>query len=357
MDTQALLQALQSQADEDALLSMLVPAPKANPGDIAKMKLDSMRQGQRADQWRNAPVSRLGPLAGASNFFNNRQADSAQQSALETLQKAMDAQSGVDSYQAQMKALQERIAQAREFEQQKGLETHKAGLKDNTPDDIRKIEWLLNQPPEIQKRALETGILGGGGVTINTGDQGLPETLTTGLANQGYMWDGEKLTPIPGGPADRDAQKEKKAAETVATRADNTLDNIAHAKSMISPLSAGWGGVLADVPESDARALRAALKPIQASLAFDRLQQMRNESTTGGALGQVSNIELDLLQSSVVNLDQLNKPEELERALDKAALHYSAFTDALDGKVPATYQQAEINGEKYIKVEGQWYPL
>jgi hypothetical protein len=281
----------------------------------------------------------------------------------------MDSQSGVGQIQAQLEALK---AQQEMQAKAGAINTINPGLgpgqaqayatlgempEDGRPDKVKQIEWFLQQPPEVQKQIMDSGMMGGGGVTVNTGDQGMPQSLSSGLLNKGLAWDGEKLVPIPGGPADMDAQKEKKAAETVATRADSTLAEVSHAKNLISPLSAGWGGLLADLPESDARALANAIKPIKASLAFDRLQQMRNESVTGGALGQVSNIELDLLQSSVVSLDQLNKPEELERALDKIAVHYSAFTDALEGKIPATYQQAEINGEKYIKVEGQWYPL
>lgn len=60
-------------------------------------------------------------------------------------------------------------------------------------------------------------------------------------------------------------------------------------------------------PGSDAGAVEGALDTIGANVAFDRLQQMRDESKTGGALGQVSNYELQLLKAVKGNLDPTKK--------------------------------------------------
>ena len=48
---------------------------------------------------------------------------------------------------------------------------------------------------------------------------------------------------------------------------------------------------------------------IKSSIGFDRLQQMREESPTGGALGQVSELELVTLQATLGSLD-LNQSKE-----------------------------------------------
>ena len=56
-------------------------------------------------------------------------------------------------------------------------------------------------------------------------------------------------------------------------------------------------------PGGEAKTVEAALKNIKSNVAFDRLQKMRDESKTGGALGQVSNIELSLLESTLGTLD------------------------------------------------------
>lgn len=97
--------------------------------------------------------------------------------------------------------------------------------------------------------------------------------------------------------------------------------------------SAGLGSLLASIPMTDASLLDSKLMTIRAALAFDRLQAMRDASKTGGALGQVSNIELKLLESAVANLKQGLHPDDLKAQLIIVGKHYSAFRDALLGKV------------------------
>ena len=72
-------------------------------------------------------------------------------------------------------------------------------------------------------------------------------------------------------------------------------------------------------PASSQEAVNLAtfLDPIRANVAFDRLQQMREASKTGGALGNVSNVELAQLQSSAGSLAQRASPEILVKNLMK----------------------------------------
>lgn len=53
----------------------------------------------------------------------------------------------------------------------------------------------------------------------------------------------------------------------------------------------------------DFRDMEAIVKTLKANLGFDALQAMRDASPTGGALGQVSERELDFLQSAAGSLD------------------------------------------------------
>lgn len=69
------------------------------------------------------------------------------------------------------------------------------------------------------------------------------------------------------------------------------------------------------VQNSDAYNLGAKLDTIKAIIGFDRLSRMREESPTGGALGAVSNIELNFLQSTQGSLDQYQNPKALKRNL------------------------------------------
>jgi hypothetical protein len=70
---------------------------------------------------------------------------------------------------------------------------------------------------------------------------------------------------------------------------------------------------------------------LKANLGFDRLQQMREASPTGGALGQVAVQELEALQASVGSLEVGQSQSELKRNLDKIDKHYKAWLAAVQG--------------------------
>lgn len=82
----------------------------------------------------------------------------------------------------------------------------------------------------------------------------------------------------------------ERQTNTVTTHIDKAL-------GLISPWSTGYGAALSFLPESDARELRNELDTIKANVGFDKLQAMRDASPTGGALGQVSEMENRLLQA------------------------------------------------------------
>ena len=85
-------------------------------------------------------------------------------------------------------------------------------------------------------------------------------------------------------------------------------------------ITAGTTGIKAQltrgVAGTDARKLATNLDSIKAIVGFAKLQEMRNNSKTGGALGQVSERENILLQSSRGSLDQLSGPDELKKTLN-----------------------------------------
>ena len=77
----------------------------------------------------------------------------------------------------------------------------------------------------------------------------------------------------------------------------------------------GWAGLLSGMPNSKAKTLGNLLTTIKGNAGFDKLQAMREASPTGGALGQVSNFELEQLNAAFGNLDQTNDPVELRENL------------------------------------------
>ena len=156
---------------------------------------------------------------------------------------------------------------------------------------------------------------------------------------------GKRMAEIPGTAEYERVQKQKDAADAIRSRtasaiesADSTLDAIKQAREKIGFFSTGIAGqFLKNLGGTDARDLRESLEPIRASLAFDRLQQMRNESKTGGALGQVAVRELELLMATKASLDQAQTTEQLEKALNKIEGHYQQYRLAMT--------QAIVNGE------------
>ena len=83
------------------------------------------------------------------------------------------------------------------------------------------------------------------------------------------------------------------------------------------------GNFMKSVPASAANDVLANIKTIEAAVGFDRLQAMRDASPTGGALGQVSNIELDLLKSSLGNLNQSQSKEQFMMNLKQVQRVYN----------------------------------
>lgn len=82
--------------------------------------------------------------------------------------------------------------------------------------------------------------------------------------------------------------------------------------------SAGLNEGAARIPGTAARNLQATLSTIQANIGFEELQRMRDNSPTGGALGQVTEKEIAFLQAVLGSLDQGQSPAQLRENLIKA---------------------------------------
>jgi len=120
-------------------------------------------------------------------------------------------------------------------------------------------------------------------------------------------------------------------------KTDTVLSAIRRARNIAQTEGGvGWSGLLKDLPETSAKKLDSALKPILGNLAFDRLQEMRNASKTGGALGQVSERELSLLQSTVADLDQTVDLESFLTNLDTIERSFIGAQMAASGIDPNT---------------------
>lgn len=164
-----------------------------------------------------------------------------------------------------------------------------------------------------------------------------------GTIPQGYMLqegaDGARLVPIPGGPAEAEMAKVQSAAQAKQEQGQRTgniiTQDIDRAISMIneSPmLTTGVGGqLLSSVGGTSARDVSGLLDTVKANAGFDKLQAMRDASPTGGALGQVTERELALLQAAIGSLEQSQSQRQLVENLVRVRAIYSAIIDGPQG--------------------------
>jgi hypothetical protein len=128
-----------------------------------------------------------------------------------------------------------------------------------------------------------------------------------------------------------EGEKGKVAAATAS--ADRIINTVDEAIPLVGITTAGVAGAL-NIPGTDGRNLEEALKTIKANLGFDRLQQMRDASKTGGALGQVAVKELEALQASIASLDRGQSPDTLRRNLEDIKFYYNRWSKAVKGEDP-----------------------
>jgi len=104
--------------------------------------------------------------------------------------------------------------------------------------------------------------------------------------------------------------------------------------------STGWttgfiGSQLSKVPGTPAYDLSQTLDTLLASAGFETLQEMRDNSPTGGALGSVTERELALLQATWGSLQQSQSKEQFEANLDRFNRQLQQSWD----RVNAAYQR------------------
>ena len=146
---------------------------------------------------------------------------------------------------------------------------------------------------------------------------------------------GAPLTPAPTDSEERRQERREEraaakenAASDALDKANVALDTIDLALDSTNWATAGLAGTLDWVPGSPPKRLAGYLNTIRANVAFNELQQMRRNSPTGGALGNVSDADMRLLQSTLATLDQQASPEDLRRALATIKRVTEAVRDA-----------------------------
>lgn len=131
---------------------------------------------------------------------------------------------------------------------------------------------------------------------------------------------------VPGGTNAPSAYTQERSARTISA-----VDNL-YAQALKNPGIFGRSAAfpLPEAARSDAyRNFTNDLKELTSNIGFNELTQMREASKTGGALGQVSNIELSLLTSALSGLEMSQSPENFQKNLLKIKESVQRFNDAV----------------------------
>jgi hypothetical protein len=180
--------------------------------------------------------------------------------------------------------------------------------------------------------------VGGGGVTVH-----LPPQIGSIPPDYRMTYDGNKpvaMEVIPGSKTARElegaAGKGAAAAESAVTASTIVLDDVKKLRNdikkqkFVDPITGTAGAVVGEqggvlAAGSARRSAEGLVRTIQANIGFDRLNQMRMESPTGGALGNITEQELKFLQSVLGSIDLNQKDADIIRNLDRLEKIYTGI--------------------------------
>lgn len=188
---------------------------------------------------------------------------------------------------------------------------------------MQNYKFLIQNGVDPQQ-AMERAFSGGTNITVGGG----PEV---GTIPQGYELYKDpdtgayRMQPIAGGPADTSAATTA-ASEQTSRSAGVVLEDINRLQTMLDesmlPVT-GAGSLLKIIPGTNALNASKLVQTIAGNIGFDRLQQMREASPTGGALGSVSEQELSTLQSVLGSLDMAQSQDVFEYNLNRLEQIYT----------------------------------
>lgn len=162
-----------------------------------------------------------------------------------------------------------------------------------------------------------------------------------------------QAVPIPGTKLAAEAEKAAKAEEvsddTKSKTANIVSEDIDRAIKLIEDNSKTWlpvtgfGGLLANMPNSDAGELAGMFDTIKGNIGFDKLNAIRAGNVTGGGLGPVSDFENQLLQSTFGSLKQTGQEKNLVYNLRRIqALYNAVITKGIKNQAEANAILAQV---------------
>lgn len=210
-------------------------------------------------------------------------------------------------------------------------------MRNPTTDDIKEYNLAKSQGYQGSFVDYMSGMkkAGAQNITVGGGKYGtIPPGFELVETPQGAT-----LQAIPGGPAELEAQKlaetQRVAQETKARSGNVVIEDIDRALAGLDegslPTSGAFGGLLSNVPGTQAFDVGQLIETVKANSGFDRLQAMRDASPTGGALGAINQSEMGLLQAALGNLSQSQSADQLKFNLKRVRRVYDEIINGPGG--------------------------
>ena len=207
-----------------------------------------------------------------------------------------------------------------------------------------KDTFRILPPAEVKAKGLPSGTyqiddktgkitaVGGGGVTVN-----MPAQIGSIPQDYRVVYDQNRnpvsMEVIPGTKTSMELEaasgKAAKGVESTLLSSGIVLEDIGKLKESITtqkavdPVTGITGSVASQVPGSARKSAEGLVRTIQANIGFDSLGQMRAESPTGGALGNITEKELKFLQSVLGSIDLDQKDADIVKNLDRLQKIYN----------------------------------
>lgn len=195
-----------------------------------------------------------------------------------------------------------------------------------------KSKGLPSGTYQIDDKTGRITAVGSGGVTVN-----MPPQIGSIPQDYRVVYDKNSrpisMEVIPGTKTARELEvasgKAAKGIESTILSSGIVLEDIGKLKKSITtqkavdPVTGITGSVASQVPGSARKSAEGLVRTIQANIGFDRLGQMRAESPTGGALGNITEQELKFLQSVLGSIDLDQKDADIVKNLDRLQKIYN----------------------------------
>jgi hypothetical protein len=237
-------------------------------------------------------------------------------------------------------------------------------LPDGTPIDINQVTGRRH------------GVSGGGGTNVSVTNK-LPASIPD--ADKGYQYrrnpDGSLYIDeqgravqleTPGGKAERERlEMEEKAARlsgqqsAAATtvvedldRMDAMVDDLFDADSEVGRIASGLATTMAqEVPRSRTNQMGKFKESVLSNVGIDQLMQMKFNSPTGGALGQVPFQQQQRLEQLLGSLDLVQDPAVIRDNIARIKQHYLSVIHGTQAERDALLLSGDVTQAQYDQVQ------